>query len=167
MDLGPHDGTLTLHTGRSGVASKVGHDLTLTVTRWTVTGDPAKLITLTAELGSLVVSKGDGGLKPLSDKDKATILGHAASTLKAADHPLVTAIIAGPVAVGTATAEVSIAGRSQQVPITVATEGDNPARVVVTATVVQTAFGIKPYSGLLGTLKVADPVGVRFEATVR
>ena len=32
-----------------------------------------------------------------------------------------------------------------------------------TATVVQSAFGIKPYTGFFGALKLRDEVGVEFE----
>ncbi len=35
-----------------------------------------------------------------------------------------------------------------------------------TATVVQSAFGIKPYVGFFGALKLKDEVGVEFEVSI-
>lgn len=169
MDLGPEHGTLTLHTGRAGAAAKVGHDLTLAVTEWSATVDPQTHLTLTADLTSLTVVRGEGGLKPLSEKDKTTILGHAADRLHAAEHPTVTVAIGGPTATtGTVEGTVTIAGQSRQVPIdiVVTDPGADPVHVVATATVLQSAFGIKPYSGLMGTLKVADAVRVEVDLRV-
>jgi hypothetical protein len=167
VKIGPQNGTLTLHTGRAGAAAKVGHDLTLAIGRWSLEGDPTTTMTLVAELDSLTVVKGEGGLKPLSDKDKSTIVANALETLKAKQHPTVRVTVAGVSGHSeTVTGSVTIAGREAQVALTVeATEGD-PAEVLVTAVLPQSAFGIKPYSGLLGTLKVADDVGIRLKLSV-
>jgi hypothetical protein len=167
MELGPQHGNLTLHTGRSGAAAKVGHDLTLGIQRWSIEVDPAARLTMSADLDSLTVIKGDGGLKPLSDKDKVTILGHAKDTLKATSHPAVLVTIDGPTdASGTADAAVTIAGQTRSVPVSIEISDSDPARITVTAALLQTAFGIKPYSGLLGALKVADEVTIRLDVSV-
>ena len=41
-----------------------------------------------------------------------------------------------------------------------------PGRYRGTATVVQTALGIKPYVGFFGALKLKDEVGVEFEVNL-
>lgn len=160
-------GDLTLHTGRAGAASKVGHDLTIRVGHWTALAETAadgsiSKLRVVALLSSLEVLRGDGGLKPLSDKDKTTILGNAANTLKAKQHGEVVfeALELGTVPQGESTiaGTLSIAGATQPMTLTVFL---HPDRVQVRGEILQTAFGIKPYSGMLGALKVRDQVEVR------
>jgi len=168
-------GDLTLHTGRAGVGSKVGHDLTLRVGQWsgvaqladdgTVSG-----LRVTAALHSLKVLRGDGGLKPLSEKDKGTILGNAMDTLKVKAHPDLVFEASGlALAEGQSrvTGTVALAGATgpQDLELTVAREG-TAVRVQAHGELVQSAFGIKPYSGLLGALKVRDTVQLRADLSV-
>lgn len=174
VTVGSADGTLTLLTGRQGLAGKAGHDLTLTVRDWSgeaMLDDAGALteLTVAAVLASLEVTKGEGGIKPLSDKDKATILEQAGKTLQAQKHPVVTFTMSGttgttdqPQVTGMAT----IAGASKPVKadLTVTRAGQQ-ARIVGSAEVIQSAFGIKPYTGMLGALKVRDLVEVRIEVT--
>ena len=174
LAVGAADGSLTLLTGRQGLAGKAGHDLTLTVADWSgeATVDDTGALTsldVTAKLSSLEVTKGEGGIKPLSDKDKVTILEQAAKTLQAAKHPLVTFTMTTatgttdkPQVSGTAT----IAGESQPLKADLTVRRDNgQAQITATAEVIQSAFGIKPYTGMLGALKVRDLVEVRIEVT--
>jgi hypothetical protein len=72
MRYGPDNATLTVQTKRTGAAAKAGHDLLLLVTRWEgeLTDDAA---TLTADSTSLRVQKGEGGMMPLGEDDKANI----------------------------------------------------------------------------------------------
>src|SRR3954470_12045292 len=71
------DATLTIRTGRTGAASKAGHDLLIEVTSWRATldvdgaGEPA--IALTADARSLKVREGTGGMSALDDGDRANI----------------------------------------------------------------------------------------------
>lgn len=166
-------GDLTLHTGREGVASRVGHDLTLRVGRWTaavMTGSDgrATAVRFVADLSSLEVVRGDGGLKPLSDKDRRTILAHALDTLKADRHPELV-FEADGLSVGEGRTKVTgtaaLAGRTepQSVDVVVAAGGTS---VTVTGEVVQSAFGVTPYTGMLGALKVRDAVEVRASLTL-
>ena len=76
--LGPSDGTLTLRTGRNGAAAKAGHDLLIHVTRWEallVTGEDGAEARLALDIdgGSLRVVEGTGGMKALTESDKADI----------------------------------------------------------------------------------------------
>ncbi len=172
--LGPADGALTLHTGREGVGSKVGHDLVIAIGQWSgvaTFGDAAVPtgLELTAHLPSLAVLRGDGGLKPLSDKDRRTIRDNALKSLRATQHPDVTFTASDVRQDGSrvvAKGTLTLAGNTQ--PIEVVLEGaerDGRTRITAEVPVRQTEFGITPYSGLLGALKVADVVRVQLDVT--
>lgn len=173
MTLDHRSGDLTLHTGREGVASRVGHDLTLRVGRWSAdlevgADGRATSVRVVADLASLEVVRGDGGLKPLTDKDRRTILDNALETLDAARHPeLVFEVDGLSVGEGRSTVDgtLALAGRTapQSLDVVVASGGTS---VTVTGEVVQSAFGIKPYSGMLGALKVRDAVELRAALTL-
>ena len=174
ITVGPADGALVLLTGRQGLAGKAGHDLTLTVRDWSgeATLDDAGALTqltVAATLSSLEVTKGEGGIKPLSDKDKATILDQAAKTLQAQKHPQVTFTMSGTTGSNDqqqVTGMASIAGASKPVKADLAvTRTGQQARIVGSAEVIQSEFGVKPYTGMLGALKVRDLVEVRVEVT--
>lgn len=173
ITLDHSSGDLTLHTGRAGVASRVGHDLTLRVARWTAdvqlgADGHATAVRFVADLSSLEVVRGDGGLKPLSDKDRRTILANALETLKAGQHPELV-FEADGLSVGEGRTKVTgtaaLAGRTepQSVDVVVAAGGTS---VTVTGEVVQSAFGVTPYTGMLGALKVRDAVEVRASLTL-
>ena len=77
--LGPESGRLLVHTSRSGLGAKAGHDLTIEVTRWhgharVDTAVPANSsVTIQVDVGSFQVRQGTGGVKPLTDADRAEI----------------------------------------------------------------------------------------------
>ncbi len=155
-----------LRTGRAGLAAKAGHDLAIEVTRWsahvTVPAEPSSA-TVTAELdlGSLAVREGTGGAKPLSDKDRADIEKTARKILgdgalaRFASTQVVPSGDGGAVE-GTLT----LHGTSRPVRLEVTGTGQ---RYQGSATVRQTDFGITPYSGFFGALKLRDEVTVEFE----
>ena len=163
-------GELTLHTGRQGVGSKVGHDLTIRVGRWTgeatVDGRALFDVRVVADLTSLEVVRGDGGLKPLTDKDRATILGNAAGALGTAKHPELVFVAPGLHSAEGATTvvgRVTLAGKTQPLALDLVVTGRS---VSLRAELLQSAFGIKPYSGLLGALRVRDMVEIRAELSL-
>lgn len=175
IEIDQRAGDLTLHTGRAGVGSKVGHDLTLRVGRWSAQADlddagDLSALRLVAALDSLEVLRGDGGLKPLSEKDKKTILANAMDTMKARAHPELSLdapdlrVAAGQSQIA---GQVSVAGatRPQIVDLTV-TRASGQVQVQARCDLVQSEFGIKPYSGMLGALKVRDAVEVRADLTI-
>jgi polyisoprenoid-binding protein YceI len=168
--LGPDAGRVVIKTTRAGLAARVGHDLTLDVTRWsadvTVPGDDLSAATVTAELdlGSLVVREGTGGARPLTDSDRRDIestmrkiLGAGAQATAAFRSTRVIPAAAGGAIEGTLT----LNGRSQ--PARLQLTAPAPGRYQGTVTVVQSAFGIKPYSGFFGALKLRDEVVAEFE----
>lgn len=166
-ELGPRCGTLRLRTYRQGLAAKVGHDLVLEASEWrgnvAVPDEPDGVPTVTAEvnLRSLHVVEGSGGVKPLTDGDKEEIRRAMQKPLRIADYP--TAMFRSTevrIDGGKATlqGELTLAGRTHSVTLQVARETDGT--LVGHAEVVQSVWGIKPYTGLLGALKLRDAVDV-------
>src|SRR5919112_1618100 len=76
--VGPENASLQVRTYREGVAARAGHDLVLVVSRWDATvdlgGEPGRwTVTLNADPRSLEVREGLGGVKPLTDHDRAEL----------------------------------------------------------------------------------------------
>ena len=168
--IGPDAGRVVIKTTRAGLAARVGHDLTLDVTRWsadiTVPGDDLSAATVGAELdlGSLVVREGTGGARPLTASDRRDIestirkiLGVGAQAMAAFRSSRIIPSAAGGAIEGTLT----LNGRSQ--PVRLQLTASAPGRYRGTVAIVQSAFGIKPYSGFFGALKLSDEVVAEFE----
>jgi len=159
--FGPDNATLTVQTRRTGAAAKAGHDLLLLVTRWEgeleVDGEPVAA-SLTADSTSLRVQKGEGGMMPLGDDDKANI--HQTiddEVLKRGDIAFRSTSIDG----GRVQGELTLGSTTRPIAFDLdATEGG----VAATVTVTQSDFGMKPYSALFGTLKVHDEVVVSLQS---
>jgi polyisoprenoid-binding protein YceI len=167
--LGPSGGRLTLRTYRSGLAAQAGHDLTIEITRWSgeLDGDdgaPDRLGTR-IELGSLVVREGTGGLKPLSDRDRREIAASALKQLQADRYPEATfsasQFVPDDRGGGTINGTLTLHGQSRPLALVVTRNGDGHYRAA--ATVIQSEFGIKPYSGMFGALKLRDAVDVEVD----
>jgi hypothetical protein len=166
--LGPQNATLTVETRRMGAASMAGHDLLIEVTSWQAELDTAKdpALTFTANPRSLRVREGTGGVTELEDDDKAGIeqtideevLKGAAiafrSTALELDSGGTGAMVQGELELGGTRRPISFALRNEN------------ERLTARAIVKQSDWGIKPYSALFGTLKVADEVEVAVEAGV-
>src|SRR4029453_6622292 len=91
--LGPKSGRLLVHTTRTGLGAKAGHDLTIEVTRWhghapVAAAPPANSsMAVEVEVDSLEVREGTGGVKPLTDADRAEIKKTLGEVLHTAQHP--------------------------------------------------------------------------------
>ena len=161
MQLGPENGTLTVRTGKGGAAAKAGHNLVIEVTRWSATLD-ADAAELTADATSMRVVGGSGGISPLGDDEKAGI----AQTI---DEEVLkgTAIVFRSSAVRRAVERVEVAGELELAgktrPLTFALT-DAGGHITGSALLKQTDWGMKPYSALFGTLKVADVVEIAIDA---
>ena len=138
---GPHNATLTLRTERAGAAAKAGHDLLIEVTQWEATVADG-IVSLTADPDSLKVREGTGGVKALGDDDKANI-----------EQTIRDEILRGQ-PISYADGQLTLNGQSHPLAATVTEAGGE-------AVITQTQWGIKPYSALFGTLKVADDVTVQ------
>ena len=180
-ELGPGTGRVLVKTGREGLAARAGHDLTLEITRWsarlTVPGADGGGIasaTLTAELdlGSLAVREGTGGAKPLSDRDRrdiqaqaGKILGNAA-TASFASAKVIPSSSGSPSASANGAIEGTLTLRGTARPLRLQVTSPAPGTYRGTATIRQTDFGITPYSGFFGSLKLKNEVTVEFEVTI-
>jgi len=169
--LGAEQGRITLRTSRDGLAAQAGHDLTIDVRRWSgeltiaADGTPAAL-EVRADLGSLIVRTGTGGLKPLTDRDKREILTTARKVLRVDQHPQASFTASGFTADsggkgGTIDGSFTLAGQTHSQRLQVTETG--PGRFRATTTVLHTSHGLRPYSGFLGALRVSDAVDVEAE----
>jgi polyisoprenoid-binding protein YceI len=162
QQYGPDNASLRIRTGRTGGAAKAGHDLLIEVESWQATLDreaqPA--LTLTADSRSLRVLEGTGGLKSLSESDKADVK-------KTIDKEVLkgtpiefrsTEVTEGAGGSLSVRGELRLNGTQAPVSFELATADDG--RMTGSATVTQSAHGMKPYSALFGALKVADDVTV-------
>jgi polyisoprenoid-binding protein YceI len=178
--LGPESGRVLVRTGREGLAARAGHDLTLEITDWlaqvTTPGEAGGVAeaTVTADLGlaSLTVREGTGGAKPLTDRDRREIkkqvnkiLGDSARASFTSQQIIPSpASSAGSPAAGAIEGTLTMHGVSRGVRLEVTSQG--PGRYRGTATIKQTDFGITPYSGFFGALKLRDEVTVEFDVTI-
>jgi len=171
--FGPECGRLVLKTVRAGLAAKVGHDLTIEVTRWSahavVPGEDqgglaAVSLSAEADLGSLTTREGVGGAMPLSQADRDEIdstarkiltgRGNATATFESSQ---VSVMSDGEEIDGT----ITINDIAQPLRLRLTEQG--PGHYLGTGTITQSAHGIKPYSGFFGTLKLKDEVGLEFD----
>jgi hypothetical protein len=157
--------TLRVLTFREGVAARVGHDLVIDVGRWELTaGDDPASFELTADPRSLAVVEGRGGVKPLTDRDREEIRRNidrqvlrglpiafrSTAVRREEDGGL---LVAG---------DLTLAGVTR--PLSARLAIGAGGRVTGTVAIVQSQWGIKPYRGMFGALKVSDEVVVEVEA---
>ncbi|MCV7331089.1 YceI family protein [Mycobacterium cookii] len=151
----------------------MGHRLTLAMRRWRATtqwhsGEPVDA-RLAVDVGSLEVVRGEGGVTPLSGPEKVIVRRNALGSLDARKY---TRILFSANTIEKTdggyrlTGALTIHGktRPQVVDLGVDDQGDSWELSSETA-IRQSDFGVKPYSQMLGALKVADDVTVSFAAT--
>jgi hypothetical protein len=167
-ELGPAQGTLRVKTFREGVAAKVGHDLIIDVGEWTArvavgAGGAIDSVELTAAPRSLSVREGLRGVKPLSDGDRADIR-RTVDEKVLRGQPIAFRSSAVEVAGGAVTVRgaLTLGGETHATSFAL-TVGDD-GRLTGAATVRQSEWGIRPYRGLMGALKVRDDVEVAVDA---
>jgi len=167
MRIGPETGRLLLRTGRKGFASGAGHDLTIEVTRWSAEITPwpaedrdATRVTAAIQMDSLAVLAGDGGAVPLTDLDRTEIEATARRLLGTAQASFTSTRVAPSEDGGVIEGNLTLHGVTRPVRLAVRAEGSGYR---ATATIAQTAFGVKPYSAFLGALEVRDEVEVEIE----
>lgn len=170
--LDPADGELRVRTGVKGRAARMGHRLTIAMTRWQATvrwagADPVAA-ELAVEADSFEVVSSQGGLKGLSGPEKALVRANALSSLDAGRFSEIrfTADVIERTEEGfRLTGTLQIRGKQKQHVIDLHTEdlGDS-WRMSAESTVRQSDYGIKPYSLLMGSVQVADDVTLSFTA---
>jgi polyisoprenoid-binding protein YceI len=177
--LGPADGILLIRTGREGAAARAGHDLTLAATKWraVVTVDvraPARsTLRAIVDAASLEVREAGGGALGLTQSQRAEIEATIREkVLRSRKHPRITfrsTAVEGDSKRALVRGELAIAGVTREAALAVRVDARSAMpRVRATMSIVQTEFGITPYSILLGALRVKDAVelsaDVRFPA---
>jgi polyisoprenoid-binding protein YceI len=168
--LGPDSGRVLIKTGRAGLAARAGHDLTIEITRWsarvTVPDGGAAEAQISAELdlGSLAVREGTGGAKPLTDKDRRDIANTVRKILGQGPAGFTSARIIVTEAASAGAIEGTLTLNSRSAPVRLQVTSAGPGRYRGGATIRQTDFGITPYTGFFGALKLRDEVGVVVEA---
>jgi hypothetical protein len=162
--LGPDNARLTVHTKRTGAVAKAGHDLTIEVGSWEGAlelGEESHA-SLAVDSSSFKVLEGHGGIQKLDDEDMRGIeqtideevLLKREIRFESTDVQLEGDRL-------TVTGDLTLMETSHPITFEL-TMGDN-GRLSGGATVKQTDWGMKPYTALFGTLKVADEVEVRLE----
>ncbi|MCC6625368.1 MAG: YceI family protein [Deltaproteobacteria bacterium] len=161
-----NQGECVVFTFKEGLLSPVAHDLRLKVERWTVMWDATtRALEGRFTAGSVVVDAvmRDGRPAPgvLDAKDKAKIEKNMREdVLATARHPEVRfrASVPAGAAPSLVQGELELAGRTRPLSVQVRQDG---ASWVAEATIHQPDWGIKPYTAMLGTLKVKPDVRVR------
>jgi len=166
--FGPDDATVEVFVFREGLLARAGHDLLLRATRFEIVTDPgSRAVTVEVDAASLRVASAlrDGRPLPgaLSAADVREIERTIASTiLRAREHP---AIRFASEAVEPrddggldVRGRLTLAGVTRPLALAARREGE---RLVAEARIAQPDFGIRPYSAMLGALKVRPVVAVR------
>ncbi|WP_082964689.1 YceI family protein [Mycobacterium sp. E796] len=166
------DGELLVRTGVAGRAARMGHRLTIAMTRWEATvawasGEPVTA-ELTVDVDSFEVLRGEGGVKGLSGPEKAVVKSNALKSLGANRYPEIrfnAETIEKSSDGYRLTGKLHIHGQSRKHVIDLRTEdlGDR-WRMTVESRVRQTDYSVKPYSLLMGSVRVDDEVTVSFTA---
>jgi polyisoprenoid-binding protein YceI len=158
--IGPDSGTLVVKTYREGVAAKAGHDLVIEVTRWEANVDlAAGTIELTADPRSLEIREGLRGVKPLTDRDRREIRKNIDDkVLHGQPIAFRSRIVRADEGRLHVEGDLTLAGNTR--PLTADLEVAADGRVRGTIPLTQSDWGIKPYRGLMGALKVRDAVEI-------
>jgi len=173
--IGPENGKLTVNTYVGGMGAKMGHDLVLEATKWqgTVTIDADNPSTTSVEVTvdprSLEILQATGGVKALSDKDRNDIASNSDKTLNTSKHPEISFRSTG--VTGNApnlklNGNLTISGQTKPVTLDVTVQdAGGETRLTAKTVLVQTDFGVKPYSKL-GALKIKDPVDLEIQLSL-
>lgn len=163
---------MLVRTGVTGRAARMGHRLTIAMRHWQASvewdGDEPARADLTVDVNSLDVLHGEGGVKALSGPEQALVRSNALKALDAKHFPRITFeaediekssegyLLSGSL-------QIHGKSRTQVIELRTADLGDTWG-MSTEAAVRQSDFGVKPYSLLMGSLKVADEVTVSFTA---
>ena len=171
--FGPTEGQLLVKVFREGVAARVGHDLVLEARSWmgkaAVGPNPsASTLEVTVDVASLSIVDAVGGAKPLSRSDRGDIKRNIEEkVLNVRSFPTVsfasTGVIWSSDSELTLNGDLSIMGKSRPVEMRMRIGG---GRARGSFTVTQTCWGIKPFTALMGALKVRDAVEVSLDVAV-
>jgi hypothetical protein len=158
---------MEVRTYREGVAQMAGHDLIIDVGRWhagaEVSAEGAlSSIELEVDPRSLEVREGLHGVKPLTDNDRSKIREDIERKVLGAEP-----ISFRSTAVESSGEQVRVQGEltlaGSTLPVSYELGISSDGRTHGALAVTQTEFGIKPYRGFMGALKVRDVVEVAID----
>jgi polyisoprenoid-binding protein YceI len=163
--LGPANASLQVRTYREGVAAKAGHDLIIEVTRWDATvqagEDPSGWsIVLNADPRSLEVREGLRGVKPLTDKDRVDIRRNIDEKVLGSRPIEFRSTAVRQTDGGALVVEGALAMAGRTAPVTAHVRAEDGGRISGTIPLTQSGWGIKPYRGLMGALRVRDDIEI-------
>jgi len=177
--LSNENASLKVRTSREGLGARAGHDLIIQVTRWeAITRSEGAPPDVSAEIdpNSLQILEGTGGVKPLTDGDRSDIKGDLQKKVLETDRfPRIAfqgrhwQMLSEDATHTRAKLSGDLELHGQRSPLDLDVElrrVNGGVQVKATTSVVQTQWGIKPFTAFLGALKVADPVQIEVEATV-
>ena len=172
--LGPDSGQIALHTTAEGSAARFGHNLKIVVSQWSAdinfAGQTPVSVRVTADMAGLEINRSSGGVSPISSVDKKLIRRNAVKALNVEQNPVarydcerVEQTETGYKLFG----QLEIAGteRPQSIDLAVTPVGGG-YELSAEFAVKQTSYDVKPYSAMLGAMRVGDSVRVTFSATV-
>jgi YceI-like domain len=142
----------------------VGHDLLIDVGQWEATADVREdgtlsAVHLDADPHSLQVREGLRGVKPLTDRDRASIRKTIDEKILGGRPIAFRSTAVEPANGGlTVRGELELAGTTRTPSFELNATADGRLRGTLRLT--QSEWGIKPYRGMMGALKVRDTVEV-------
>jgi polyisoprenoid-binding protein YceI len=152
------------------MGAKLAHDLILSPSQWRGTlnvdadNPAASSATLSIDARSIQILEAVGGMKSLSDKDRKDIAKNIdEKVLQAGKYPELTfesTSVSGSDPNFTVAGNMTITGNTRPVNVAVTVNG---TQVTATTKISQKDFGIKPFSAMLGAIKLRDDVD--FELT--
>ena len=152
------------------MGAKLAHDLTLRATRWSgtlnVDDNPANCsASLSIDPSSIEIVEARGGVKSLSDKDRRDITKNinekVLETGKFPELKFESTSVSGSEPNLKATGNMTIKGTTRPVNVDLNVNGGT---VTAKTSISQKDFGIKPFSAMMGAIKLRDDVD--FELTV-
>ncbi len=166
--------SLELWTEKEGVLARAAHDLCLRAQEATVSLSPEGQLEVAVEVKSLRVAGQvkRGQIKPLSAKDHAEIESNlqSAAVFDAARFPRVTYRGTCVLSEGRArvTGELELRGQRRPLALTGSWRLDGQDAIASgDVRLRQSAWGVKPYSALLGAIKVKDELRVSWSLRLR
>jgi polyisoprenoid-binding protein YceI len=177
--LSNENASLKIRTSREGLGARAGHDLVIHVTHWEAIaesdGAPPD-VSAEVDPNSLQIVEGTGGVKPLTDGDRSDIKGDLQKKVLETDrYPRIVfrgrhwQVLSEDAThtVAKLSGDLELHGQRAPLELEVDLKRVNGAiQVKATTAVVQSRWGIKPFTAFLGALKVADPIQIEVEATV-
>jgi polyisoprenoid-binding protein YceI len=153
------------------MGAKLAHDLILTPAQWSGTmnvdadNPAASSASLAIDARSIQIVEAVGGMKSLSDKDRRDIGKNIdEKVLETGKHPQLTfesTSVSGSEPNFNVAGNMTIRGTTRPVNVALNVNG---SQVTAKTSISQKDFGIKPFSAMMGAIKLRDDV--EFELTV-